>query len=132
MQVSLTKINRATDGSTDVTFVSDVGGADAKWGGAYPVTSRSYLVELSLNEDLIWGQNIVPDEFCSHSIEQEGSKIVIKGMLEMYDLYDDGTVTIRVGDAIIVEETTGSPPQAGSHICVCVDKNNLVLYDYEV
>jgi hypothetical protein len=98
-----------------VFFHSEVGAAEAGWTGDLPEAGRDYHVEISIREHLVWGADIVATEPVPHGIAQGGAGVTLDATLESIDT-DDGFATLRLGPSLVMIETEGTPPPAGTAV----------------
>lgn len=99
-----------------VSFDSDVGAAEAAWMGDLPAPAHDYHVELAINDRLEWGVDIVATAPAPHRIAQDGTGVTLDATLESID--DDGAAALRVGPSLVLIDTEGSAPPAGTAVRV--------------
>ncbi len=99
-----------------VAFSSDLGAAEAGWLGDLPEAERDYHVEIAINDRLIWGTDIVATSPAPPRIAQGPAGITLDATLE--SLEDDGTGTLRLGPSLVLIDTEGAAPPAGTPVRV--------------
>jgi hypothetical protein len=122
MKIHVHKVDPAT---RRVAFDSAVGAAEAGWMGDLPEADRDYHVELSINDRLVWGTDIVETEAAAHRIARDATGVTLDATLESID--DDGAGTLRLGTGLVLIDTEGPPPGAGTSVRVRI--GDLVLAD---
>lgn len=101
-----------------VAFSSDLGAAEAGWLGDPPEADRDYHVEIAINERLVWGTDIVATPPAPPGIAQGPAGITLDGTLESIE--DDGAATLRLGPSLVLLDTEGTAPPAGTPVRVQV------------
>jgi hypothetical protein len=77
----------------------------AEWGGDKPEENENYDVEIDIDDEFIWGTNIVFSDEKSSSIIQndEGVKIIAK--LDYNS--EDNLATLKVYDSVVIIDVEG-------------------------
>jgi hypothetical protein len=101
-----------------VAFSSDLGAAEAGWLGDLPEAERDYHVEIAINERLVWGTDIVATPPAPPRIAQGPAGITLDATLESIE--DDGAATLRLGPSLVLIDTEGTAPPAGTPVRVQV------------
>jgi|KBSSwiStaDraftv2_1062776.scaffolds.fasta_scaffold4816633_1 hypothetical protein len=101
-----------------VAFSSDLGAAEAGWLGDLPEADRDYHVEIAINERLVWGTDIVATPPAPPCIAQGPAGITLDATLESIE--DDGAATLRLGPSLVLIDTEGAAPPAGTSVRVQV------------
>ena len=101
-----------------VAFSSDLGAAEAGWLGDLPEADRDYHVEIAINERLVWGTDIVATPPAPPRIAQGPAGITLDATLESIE--DDGAATLRLGPSLVLIDTEGTAPPAGTPVRVQV------------
>lgn len=104
--------------SRRVAFSSDLGAAEAGWLGDLPEADRDYHVEIAINERLVWGTDIVTTPPAPPRIAQGPAGITLDATLESIE--DDGAATLRLGPSLVLIDTEGTAPPAGTPVRVQV------------
>lgn len=103
-----------------VAFSSDLGAAEVGWIGDLPEADRDYHVEIAINERLVWGTDIVATPPAPPRIAQGPAGITLDATLESIE--DDGAATLRLGPSLVLIDTEGTAPPAGTPVRVQVDE----------
>jgi hypothetical protein len=130
MKIVICRITTCDNNQPFVQFKSDCGQAEAIWRGSIFPSLKTYDVEFTLPELLLWGDTIQESAESADRIWQEADFIFIQGLYEMLD--ENGIVTIRINNSIIDIETSGNPVLLGARVCLKVHKDNLELYPYSL
>ena len=94
-------------GKVRVEFSSDYGISAAMWVGEVPVIGSFYDVELDVDDDLVWGENISMTSTNATMISLEEEFFVVVGAV--ISLEEDGCVSISIGDSVILLEVKNAP-----------------------
>jgi uncharacterized Zn-binding protein involved in type VI secretion len=97
----------------------------ALWHGTEIAAGDSRGVEIEISQTLRWGNDIAASQGDPAMGHDDSGKVFIVGQLE--EVYDDGVVVVRVGDAVVQVETEGDAPARGTTVRVLVDQ--LELWD---
>jgi len=99
-----------------------------KWVGGTPQINKWYNVEISVENELLWGRDVVQLEYSEPSIKSPVAGInVLQGPL---DATKDGFITLRIGDSHLILNIIGIPiPFAGD---VSIRATGIRLYDMDV
>lgn len=101
-----------------VAFSSDLGAAEVGWLGDLPEADCDYHVEIAINERLVWGTDIVATPPSPPRIAQGPAGITLDATLESIE--DDGAATLRLGPSLVLIDTEGTAPPAGTPVRVQV------------
>lgn len=81
------------------------------WRGDPPTRGQYTDVELAITRVLTWGEELVS---VSAAQAEEPTLGCLDGTLEAVDA--EGTVTLRVGLALVILSARGTPPAPGTHV----------------
>lgn len=113
MRITVTSITNSTNGLL-VEFLSQYGTGQGHWTEGLPNVDQEYDVEIDLDDPLKFGENIkrsddeVPRIYC---LEQQTSFIA-----KIENVLDDDTVSLRLGDSLILAEYEGAFPNVGTWV----------------
>ncbi|WP_235618411.1 hypothetical protein [Embleya scabrispora] len=115
---------------TRVRVHTPVGVAEALWQGDPQMADGHHLVEWTVDEDILWGQNTRPTSRTEPGLRQEGDRVVMRGRLHVTE---DDAAYLHMGDSPILFDLA-SPIPAGTdgpwvEISVAVD--SVALYPYQ-
>ena len=122
MRIVLTETKDLADERL-VVFKCDDGHGLAHWLSNVPIVESEYEVEIDCDEVLKFGVNVRASDKVSYSISSYDGNTTFVAKTE--DIYDDGMVALRFGDAILVAEFEGNPPVRGSWIEVTTNQLGL-------
>ncbi|MDP2143445.1 MAG: hypothetical protein Q8J80_04870 [Gallionella sp.] len=106
------------DASGNVRCLIDGVGIRAAWiGNPQPAVGAEYDVELSVREQLVWGDNVFTNANGRIGIEPDGQGVILHVMLESFD---DGVGTLRLGNSIVQVEMTGMAQLIGKAVSIKV------------
>ena len=88
-----------------VEFSTSVGSATAVWRAAPPKVGDQNDVELELEDEFVWGDNVYSSLNSVHSIEVADDIVTMRGTLISNDM--EGGAVVDVGGAIILIELIG-------------------------
>lgn len=131
MQVEILEVTVSPEGVPFVSFSSEVGQAWAFWSGEPPQSGQTYAVELSINKDLFWDEDIVPVPEGPPALSggANGESVTLQGSLEAAE--DDGFTQLQLGSAGSLMLTAyGDVPPIGSTVQARVDA--LTLFDTKI
>lgn len=114
--------------NTVVAFSSNFGSAKAYWAGDEPTVNSEYLVEVDIDNALVWNTDILKNEGCEFSIVNKNNSILISGRLESID--EDGYTVLRIGDNLIPFIASGDPFQIGAYILLSTRTITLSPFEY--
>ena len=131
MQVEILEVSVSPEGKPRVYFASEVGLAWAFWSGETLRPGEVYAVELSIERDLFWDEDIVPvpDGPPQISGGGDGEQVIIQGTLAAAE--DDGYTLLQFGSAGSLMLTAyGDVPPPGTTVQAKVD--SLTLFDTHI
>lgn len=128
MRVKILETHLQTASSTSVRFSSDHGDSVGRWHSDMPESGREYDVEVEVPGVLEWGRDVVASSKTIPSISTTHDAVQICGVLEL--AHEDGVVTLRIGSSLLLVETQGQPPPAGT--CVCMTVSHIDLYETRI
>jgi len=102
------------DSAVSVAFETEIGTGQATWQGETPAETKTYHVEVNVDETLDWGTTVLNHNKPEHRIYVQNGYTHLIGTLESTD--DTGLSVLRIGDSIIEFEATGQPFPLGSPI----------------
>lgn len=109
----------------DVRNLDDSENLTGKWIGTIPDVDKWYDVEIDVENDLVWGQNVILLE-SGDALIKVGSKgdIILQGQIEASE---DGFITIEIGQSLLALEIARIPkPFLGF---VQIQATGIRLYD---
>jgi hypothetical protein len=107
MKITIDSVRTMTTGETEVIFSCDAGRGIAFWHGAEPTSGQLIDVEMNIEEELCWGKSIREVEFSKDEQLSVEDDILIVAFIDSLD--EDGVVSIRICDSIVLLETMGTP-----------------------
>ncbi|WP_250658638.1 hypothetical protein [Alkalimarinus coralli] len=107
MKIKIEKTNNQGD-EIHIDFLSDYGRGSAIWAGEIPTPGAMYDVEIEIDDDLLWGENISTTTKNKPTIAIEKDMLVVAG--KVIKLEKNGCLSIAVGDSIILLDVE-SPPE---------------------
>jgi hypothetical protein len=131
MVVRITVIAVSEDSPPIVAFEAPVGGGAGCWIAGRPVLGRGYDVEIEIDDELEWGQQVrlaVGDEVGLSTVDGD---VRVRAR---YEAVDGGLATLSVGGSIVMIEVTGIPAglQAGTVVELVIDRRAIRLFPYEL
>jgi hypothetical protein len=111
-----------------VAFSSSFGSAKAYWDGDEPIAKSEYLVEVDVDNTLVWNKDILQHENNAYSIRLKNDFILISGYIDSID--EDGYTVLRIGDNIIPFLTTGAPFPIGTNVTLSTKTITLSPFSY--
>lgn len=90
-----------------VFFSSEYGFLSALWEGDKPTTNEIYDVELEVDDDFVWEENIYKAMGNETRIELKGGVYTIYG--RVINLEEDGCLSVSLGDSVILLDTENLP-----------------------
>jgi hypothetical protein len=128
MRIAILAVDSSSDGKPSVHFSSDLGEAWAYWSGNPPTPAQTLDVELSAGSPLTWGKDIRPAPGEAPRLEPNEGGVTVYATLESRE--DDGFTVLRLGPGILMVETDGDGPPAGT--IVRADIQKLTLSDTNI
>jgi hypothetical protein len=98
-----------------VIFDSELGGGRARWMVGKPRLGTTYDVELGMPV-LGWGEQIFLSDWTRPRITVANDQLLITLQIERLDV--DGVLELRLGESVVLTETTGVPAEPGTWIDV--------------
>ncbi len=90
-----------------VFFSSEYGFLSALWEGDKPTINEIYDVELEVDDDFVWEENIYKAMGNETRIELKGGVYTIYG--RVINLEEDGCLSVSLGDSVILLDTENLP-----------------------
>ena len=90
-----------------VSFESIVGNGIAVWSGNLPAQNDSVDVELNIDDDFTWGENITTTDTDTSTITMENDELHF--VAEVVALEDEDCLTIKLGGTILFLDIEGAP-----------------------
>lgn len=128
MQVNIVKLHESSSEGIYIEFSSQYGVAKGLWKGSTPKISQSYFVEIDIPKILIWATDIIETDYEEYKMWSEQGNIFFNVRMERCE--DDGCLTVRFGDSIILIETEGIPYPQGSFLKI--ETNRILIYPYDL
>jgi hypothetical protein len=107
-----------------VRFRSESGEGYAKWSGEKPLPNHNYDVELDINDEFIWGQNITTIDATSTSMRGDNYKI--SAVAEVISYEEDGCLSVKLNESVILLEVEGAPDNVSGY--VKLDAKDVTLF----
>lgn len=124
MKIVVTDV-KSRDKSQVVEFQCDFGAGQGVWLSASPYIGHVYNIEIDCNDNFCLGHNVKLSESSWYSITFDDTTAKLTAKIE--DIYDDGIIAIRFGDAVMVVEFDGNVPSKDSWVDMTT--NQLELND---
>lgn len=128
MLINIIKSYQFESNRTLVEFSSLYGVAKGFWKGNIPEINQSYYVELDIPKVLIMGTDIIETECREYKVWTDQENIFLNVKLECHE--DDGCLTVRLGESIILIETVGSSYPKDSFLRIQL--NEISVYPYNL
>lgn len=97
-----------------VSFHSELGEGYAKWSGEKPLLNHTYEVEVDIDDEFIWGQNITTTDAIS-SITRDDSYYII-AIAEVITYDEDGCLAVKLNESVILLEVEGVPNNVSGYV----------------
>ncbi|ROL82576.1 hypothetical protein BLX41_01915 [Pseudomonas protegens] len=107
MRITLTDIHPTPAQDLSVGFRCAFGDGRGQWLGPRPQVGQDYEVELSLEDEFSWNDNLEP---CAHGparLHWDQGALQVSGRLVRVD--EDGVAALAVGPSIILLSLRGDP-----------------------
>lgn len=128
MFVKIVRVVSQENGQIEVEFSTQFGHAKGLWMDGVPEVEQSYDVEINVDDVLQWGVNINEAQDNKFVLQETEKDLFIQGTLENYE--EDGLSIVRLGNSILMINTTGEPVTIGSSVCMKV--KTLKLFDTHI
>ncbi|WKX74059.1 hypothetical protein [Streptomyces sp. XD-27] len=132
MLVNIEAVQQDPSGPTTVRVHSAVGTAVVLWQGAPEAAGHEHHVEWTVDEDIVWAENMGLATSAVPELREDGDRIVFRGRLS---LTEDGAALVDVGGTLILFELAGPAPPDGadkSWVEVRVGRNSVSLWPYRL
>lgn len=106
MKIQIEKLVGVGNG-IEIEYSSDYGASIAQWIGPPPEVSGTYDVEIDIDDDLTWGQNISATDKKNPIIFSAEDKLVLIGLI--INSSEDGCIAITLGEIIILLDVNNAP-----------------------
>ena len=126
MKVKVLEINEYGKDEILITFSSPYGSAHGFWMEQNPEINKSYSVEFDIPQTLVWGDDIKEAESDEYKIWCENDNIYIRAMFHSFE--DNGCLTIRLGESLILAETKDAPIYNSKFLTIRCRKLNVYPY----
>lgn len=132
MKIEIKQVTVGESGEALVEFLTPYGEGRGIWQDDAPVEGESYYIELQIGRALEWGRDIISTNQKSCSIELDGEKVVLRGVVEaISNVNDDNSLVLRVGDSLVLADSRGVPDvERGDFVTLVVEE--LRLYDINI
>lgn len=103
MKIKIDEVN-SNSGNVSVAFSTDFGSAIAAWSADIPKVGEEYDVELEIDEEFVWGDNVdISGDHYSLSIKER----IIFLCASLISMAEDGVAIIDIGGTKAMIELTG-------------------------
>lgn len=90
-----------------VDFSSDFGSSCAVWAGEKPVLGSSYDVEIDIDDDLVWGEDIVTTSKSTCMVSSSENKLCL--VAKVISSESDGCLSVALGNSVLLLDVEGLP-----------------------
>ena len=97
-----------------ICFRSKSGEGYAKWSGEIPLTGHTYDVEVDIDDEFVWGENIGATDDTSTIEVGNGYNMIAVAEVVSYD--EDGCLAVRLDESVIFLEVEGAPINVSGYI----------------
>jgi hypothetical protein len=131
MVVRITVTAVSDDTPPNVTFETSLGTGAGCWAADPPTAGRGYDVEIEVEDELAWGQQIRLASGDEISLSIVDGLVVVRAL---YQPIDDDVASLSLGNSIVMIEVTGAPPGVQSEVLVelRLEKQMVRLFPYEL
>lgn len=77
---------------------------------------------------MIWGVNIFVCDVPEYRVDSQDDMLILQGKLELIEA--DGVAVLRMGESVLLLQTKGGTPEAGSFVRVLA--NRVTLFDTDI
>ena len=109
MKIEILEIKNAL-----VSFHSELGEGYAKWRGEKPLLNHTYDVEVDIDDEFIWGQNISKTNNTSSMTWDDTYNIIAVAEVIEYD--EDGCLAVKLDESVILLEVEGAPDNVSGYV----------------
>lgn len=106
MNIIIEKITKNED-LIFVDFSSDLGSSRAVWAGEKPVLGSSYDVEIDIDDDLVWGEDIVTASKSTCMVSSSENKFCL--VAKVISSESDGCLSVALGNSVLLLDVEGLP-----------------------
>jgi len=130
MLVRTEKMPQTPQRPTRVRFHTPVGVAEVLWHGDPKEADGHHLIEWTVDDDILWGQNTQPTPRTEPGLRQEGDRVVMRGRLHVTE---DGAAYLQMGDSPILFDLASPIPAGadGAWVEISVEVDSVALYPYQ-
>lgn len=97
-----------------VRFRSELGEGYAKWSGEIPLLNHTYDVEVDIDDDFVWGENITTTDKTSTVTRADDYNIIVVAEVISYD--EDGCLSAKLQESVILLEVEGAPDNLSGNV----------------
>lgn len=92
MEIIIKEILKETPEGVLIWFETEIGSAKAEWYGEKPEINSKYFVEFTIEDELIWGKNILKINEKNPLIDYKNDKLIFQGKVNL--IYEDGVIVV--------------------------------------
>ena len=130
MEIIIKEIIEINRKKSKIVFESRFGYGIAIWVGEKPEIGKTYYVETTIEEDFIYGKNLIKSSSINYSITMEHEKLILNGRIER--IYDDDVIILSIGKSnnIMLEVNSTDLLTLGDFIQIKVKE--LLIFDTNI
>ncbi len=130
MLVRTEKMPQSSQRPMRVRVHAPLGVAEVLWRGDPKEADGHHLVEWSVDDDILWGQNTQPARRAEPGLRQEGDRVVMCGRLH---LAEEGAAYLQMGDSPILFDLASPVPANidGAWVEISVEADSVALHPYQ-
>ena len=129
MRITVTAVSE--DSPPVVAFETPIGGGTGCWFAERPTPGQSYFVEFDVEEELTWGQQIVPTSSDEISLSTTDGWVRFRARCESDH---DGVVLLSLGGSLVMLDVADVPAglPAGTSVELTLDGRTIRLFPYQL
>ncbi|MFD6973292.1 hypothetical protein [Streptomyces sp. NPDC059979] len=106
------------------------GGTMVRWCGDQAAEPGAYHVEWTVDEDIVWGQNVKPAAESGPGVRSGGHCVVLRGRL--LGPTEDGVAVLDLDGTLILLDVAEPLPEDAAHVWVelFIEREKIALYPY--
>ncbi|MFF1920916.1 hypothetical protein ACFVW8_10125 [Streptomyces sp. NPDC058221] len=129
MLVRTEQLSQASRRPMRVRVHTPVGVAETLWRGDPDEADGHHLIEWTVDDAIVWGQNTQTAPLAQPGLRQEGDRVVMRGRLH---LTEDGAAHLEMGGSPILFDLASPTPACadGAWVEIGVDAGSIAVYPY--